>query len=309
MKTLHELSQEFAKKQPHQVDALTEEAPIMKRIPFDAASHAMWNNYEEVVDVQGAGFVEMNAPLPVVDAATKLTKVDLGILGGEIECPEDTAQMFGGKEKYFAKKIDKVLRKSGQTAEQRIIYDNFLRYALDKGKAIDAGGTSGGSYSLVAVRFVKGETCGLYSPEGFKQGTMLDVQPIAGGTLYKASGGTYQGVLVYGLRLKAYLGIQIANPNTVGAIVNIQKGKKPTEAMVDDLIAMVRGSSNGNTLLFCHERCKNLLNQYKGNSLQVGTKDKDIDRTFTHWNGVEIVTSYNFNDGTDAVVTGLPAYA
>ncbi len=303
MKTLHELSQHLAHKQPHQVDSLTEDAPILKRIPFEAASHPMWNNYEDVVDVQGAGWVNMNAPLPTVDASTRLVKVDLSILGGEIECPEDTAKMFGGKEKYFAKKIPKVLRTSGMTAEKAILYDNFLAYAKDHDKIIDAGATSGGTYSLIAVRFVSGETCGLYSPEGFKQGTMLDVQPISGGNLYKATSGTYAGVLVHGLRLKSYLGLQIANPHTVAAICNINSDNKPTEAMVDDLIATVRGSDSGHTMLFCHERCKNFLYSYKGNSLQVTNKDKDMNRMLTHWNGIEVVTSYNFNDGTDTIVT------
>ncbi|MFI3271237.1 MAG: hypothetical protein R3Y11_03900 [Pseudomonadota bacterium] len=303
MKTLHELSQELAKKQPHQVDSLTEEAPILKRIPFEASSHPLWNTYEDVVDVEGAGWVNMNAPLPTVDASTRLVKVDLSILGGEIECPEDTAQMFGGKEKYFAKKMPKVLRKSGMTAEKAILYNNFLAYAKDENKLINAGASTGGTYSLIAVRFVAGETCGLYSPEGFKQGTMLDTRPIAGGQLYKATSGTYAGVLVYGLRLKSYLGLQIANPNTVAAIVNINSSNKPTETMVDDLIAMVRGSDSGHTMLFCHERCKNMLYSYKGNSLQVTNKDKDMNRMLTHWNGVEVVTSYNFTDGEDTAIT------
>ena len=47
----------------------------------------------------------MNAPLPEVGASLGLKKIDLSIMGGEIECPEDTAKMFEGKEKYFARKM------------------------------------------------------------------------------------------------------------------------------------------------------------------------------------------------------------
>lgn len=81
---------------------------------------------------------------------------------------------------------------------------------------------------------------------------MLDVAPINGGNLYKSASKTYTGVLVYGMRLKGYFGYQIANPLTVGTIVNISKTKPPTAAMLDDLIAEVRGTSS-NTLLFIPE--------------------------------------------------------
>lgn len=278
------------------------QAPILDVIPFQEASHGLWNMYEDVMDVQGAGWVAMNAPLPGVDVTSQLRKVDLSILGGEVEVPEDTANMFGGREKYFARKLPKVLRRSGMDAEQRILYDNFRAWALDKGRATSAGATSGGTYSILAVRFYEGETCGLYSPECFKQGALLDTQPINGGDLYKAASGAYQGVLVYGLRIKAYLGMQIGNPNSVAAVVNINSSNIPTEAMIDDMLASVRASA-GSTYLFMHERARNLLMQYKSNALQISPGGRDFDRQITHWNGIEIVTSYNFMDGSEPIVT------
>lgn len=301
-KTLKELASEFARKQPQQVDGLTEEAPILGVIPFQEASHGLWNMYEDVEDVQGAGWVDMNAPLPAVDVISNLRKVDLSILGGEIEVPEDTANMFGGREKYFSRKMPKVLRRSGMAAEQRILYDNFRAWALDHGAATDAGATTGGGYTILAVRFVEGETCGLYSPECFKQGSLLDTQPINGGDLYKATAGAYQGVLVYGLRLKSYLGMQIGNPHSVAAVVNISRNNVPTESMIDDMLAAVRATP-GSTYLFMHERARNLLYRYKAGALQINAGGRDLDRQITHWNGIEILTSYNFQDGTEAIVS------
>lgn len=297
-KTLKELAAAFASRQPQQVDGLTEEAPILGIIPFHEASHGLWNMYEDVTEVQGAGWVAMNAPLPGVEVTSDLRKVDLSILGGEIEVPEDTANMFGGREKYFARKLPKVLRRSGMAAEQRIVYDNFRAWALDHGKATDAGATADGTYSIIAVRFSEGETCGLYSPECFKQGAVLDTQPINGGDLYKAHSGPHQGVLVYGLRLKAYLGVQIGDPRSVAAVVNISRDHVPTEAMIDDILAEVRATP-GSTYLFMHERTRNMLCRYKAGALQIGLGGRDLDRQITHWNGVEIVTSYNFMDGTE----------
>lgn len=301
-KTLKELSEKFAKKQPTQVDHLTEDAPVLGVIPFEQASHGLWNMYEEVDEITGAGWVEMNAPLPALDVAGNLRKVDLSILGGEIECPEDTANLFGGKEEYFARKLPKVIRKSGMSAEARILYDNFRAYSLKNKTALDAGSTTNDNYSILAVRFVSGETCGLYSPECFAQGSLLNTLPINGGNLYKATTGKYQGVLVHGVRLKSYLGLQIGNKNSVAAIVNINKSKVPTESMIDDSLAAIRATP-GTTYLFMHEKTRNLLFRYKASALQIVSGGKDLDRQITHWNGVEIITSYNFQDGTEKAVS------
>ncbi len=304
MTTLKELAVQFSKKQPKQVDALTEKAPILDVIPFEEASHGLWNAYEDLSTVQGAGFVELNAPLPQVTADADLKKVDLAIMGGEIEVPEDKARMFGGKEQYFARKTEAILRASGMAAEKKIVYDNFRAFALDHGKALSAGADTDDCYSIVAVRFEPSVTCGLYSPESFRRGSLLDQVPINNGGLYKNAA----GVLVYGMRLKGYFGIQIADPRSVAAIVNINAANVPTAAQVDDLLAMVRADA-ADTKLFLHMRCKNLLNRYKagdGNgagSLQTFAETRDLNRTFEAWNGIPLVTSYNLLEGAEAAVS------
>ncbi|EPR42723.1 hypothetical protein dsx2_2640 [Desulfovibrio sp. X2] len=304
--TLKDLAVNEAKKQAKQIDTLTEKAPILDVIPFSAASHGLWNAYEDMTNIVGAGFVDMNAALPSVSADSDLKKVDLGIMGGEIEVPEDKARMFGGKEKYFAKKMDAILRASGMSAEKAILYNNFRQFAIDKGKAVGASATAN-CYSILAVRFEPEVTCGLYSPEGFAmRNGLLDLMPINNGGLYKNS----SGVLVYGMRLKGYFGVQIADPRTVAAIVNIDSTHVPTPAQIDDILANVRADSR-DTKLFMHMRCKNFLNKYKGGdgttpgvgSLQTMPASKDLDRTFDAWNGIPIVTSYNFLDGTESAVT------
>lgn len=302
--TLKELSDHYAKKQPHMVDQITEEAPILSRIKFEAASHGLWNAYEESSEIKGAAMVEMNAPLPTVDTTSQLKKIDLSIWGGEIEVPEDKAQMFGGKEKYFSKKMPRILRQSGMSAERAIVYDNWRKYALDNKLVKSAGATSDGCYTILAVREVPGETIGLYSPEGWKQGAMFDISPINGGSLYKFQKGPHEGVLGYGMRLKAYFGYQIANKKTVAAIVNIKSAHLPTPGMIDDMLASVRATS-ASTKLFMHARVLGFLNEYKADKLRVETGAKDLDRSFTHWNGIEIVTSYNFDDGSEKKIANL----
>lgn len=296
--TFKELSVLYAKKQPKMVDNILEETPILEIIPFEEASHGLWNMYEEVTDITGAGFVEVDAPLPDIGVLTDLKKLDLSIMGGKMEVGEDKAKLFGGKEKYFAKKMPKILKQSGVDTEVAILYNNIRKYCLDNSLVTDATGTEDTCYTILVVRFEAGTTVGLYSADGFKQGAMLHTFPINGGNLYFNS----SGILVYGLRIKGYFGFQIASTKTVHAIVNIYSGKIPTEAMIDDAIAAVRGNP-GNTYLFMHHKCRNLLYGYKEDALKMGVKEKDMDRQIDKWNGIPIVCSYNFLDGTEEAET------
>lgn len=296
--TLQELSVEYAKKQPHQVEYLTEESPILARIKFEESSHPLWNVAEKVENIEGADFVEMNAPLPQMNVDSKLEKVDLGIMGGEIFVPEDKAESFGSKEKYFAKKMPVILKKAGNKTEQRIIYDNYLKYALDNGKAVSAGG-SGSLYSMIIVRNVPGENCGLYSPNGFKNGAMLDVKPINGGNLYKDE----RGVLGYGARVKGYFGMQLMNPKTISAIVNISDSKLPTIKQINE--QLVKAQANpANTAIYLHPMLKSWLeSEYKKEVLRVNNVDKGLNYQLSFWNEIPIVGSYNFLFGTETAVT------
>ena len=296
--TLKELSNFYAKKQPHQVEYLTEESPILDMMKWEKASHGLWNVYDEVSGINGASFVEMNTPLPKMSVDSKLKKVDLGIMGGEIEVPEDTAQMFSGSAAYFARKTPALLREAGNATEKKIIYDNFLRYAIDNENIIDAGGASGKLYSIICVRFIPGEVTGLYSPQGFKNGAMLDIKPINNGSLYHDK----DGVLVYGVRFKGYFGVQLANPKAVSAIVNVGSSNIPTADQLDDLLINAR-AKEGTTFMFMHPKTLSLLNKYKGELLRTANDDNGVNRSFDSWNKIKIITSYNFLDGAETKVT------
>lgn len=296
--TLRDLSARFATRQPDQVDWLTEETPVLDVIPFEEASHALWNVYDEVADVTGGGFVDMDAPLGSIDVGTRLKKVDLSILGARMFLPEDKAKAMGGRDAYFAKKLPKALRKLGVDAEKAIVYGNLRKYALDAGRLMDAGGQDDKGYSLLAVRFVPGETTGLYSSNTFRQGGILDVRSVGGGTLYEDE----RGVLGYGVRIKGYFGIQIANPETVAALVNITPDTPPTAMQVDNLLDMVRGGAG--TFLFCHRKVMSILAEAgKGAAFQMTASERNVDRRIAEWNGVPIVTSYNFADAAEATVS------
>lgn len=299
--TLQELAVHYAVKQPQQVEYLTEESPILASVKWEKASHGLWNVAEKVTDIKGADFVAMNAPLPKMGVSTKLEKVDLSIMGGEIFVPEDTAQQFGGKEKYIASKMPVLLKEAGNATEKRIIYDNFRQYAIDNGRVINAGATaddvSKGIYSMVVVHYIPGQVCGLYSPEGFKTGAMLDATPINNGGLYKEN-----DVLGYGVRLKGYFGIQLMNPKAVSTIVNIGDGKLPTKRQINQALIDAR-ANKANTKIFLHPTVLSWLGEeYKTEIMRIGNNDKGINTQLLYWNEIEMISSYNFLPGTETIV-------
>lgn len=295
--TLQEIAVYYAKKQPHQVEYLTEEAPILEQVNFEPASHGMWNAYEEVSGIQGVGFGDFDEPLTEVDVQSKINKVDLSILGGEMFVGEDKAAQFGGAAEYFSKKTPILLKNAGQVAEKNLIYKNVIPYAIDNGKAVSAGGASD-CFSMVAVRPVPGEVCGLYNPKGFTQGAMLDVKPINGGNRYKNS----KGILGYGITLKGYFGYLLANTKAVSAIVNITEDNLPTAKQITNMLLDVRADAK--TKIWCHPRLLRMLSEkYKVDIMRTAVADQNLNRMITAWNGVPFIESFNFEDGSESAYT------
>jgi hypothetical protein len=306
-----EVAIEYSDKQPKMVDQFLEDAPILEMIPFEETSHGLYNVYEELVDVQGAGLVDLDEALPVVNVDSKLASINLSVIGGEMYVGEDKAKQFGGPDAYFAKKQPAIMRKTGMDAEKSVLYNNLRAKAITSAgeHKISAGGSANTNYSIIAVKWVPGETTGLFDPNGFGRGYLMDVKALNGGTLSKFSTTTSDGRTVsingYGVRMKSYFGMQLANARYVSSIVNIDlvNDKLPTEAQLDDLITSVRGQTGGSTWLYMHPKVYTALFKYKGDSLELTVGDTDIRRSFMTWNGIPIITSYNFLQGTEANVS------
>jgi hypothetical protein len=296
MPTLRELSVEYAKKQPKQIDQLLEDAPILARLPFVEATHDMWNVYEELTEVEGASFIDLDAPLPNMSTKSELRQINLKSMGGKITVAEDKARLFGGPEAYFDKNMPAIMKKTGQTTETAILYDNFRKYAVDKhstfGLLQNAGGTTGTGYTILAVRLDPGgENTGLYSPKSFNAGALLSWEDINGGNLYDIGG----GVLGYGGRIKNYFGWQIASHQTIQAIVNVQKDKLPTETQLADALLGVK--QNSSTYLMMHPAVLNWLGiKLKKELIRMTVNENGINYFVVDFNGVPCITSYNFKN-------------
>lgn len=303
----------MAKKQSVMIDAVTEEAPMLAQIPMQEASHGLRNVYEELKDVDGAQLLNLDDELPSVGCDGTLGYQDLSVLGGIIRVGEDKAKKFGSAVDYFATKMPSILRQTGADTETSLIYNNIRPYASANSKEQDAGGTTATSqYSMVCVKWVPGETIGLYDADGFGDGKVFDIMPVNGGNVYEYTDSDDVNKLVYGQRIKAYFALQLANTRNVSSIVNIEltadattdTGYKalPTEAQINKMIRDARGNP-ANTFIYCHPSVLDALGAYKGAALQMTPVDGDYSTVLATWNGIKFITSYNFKDGTEAVVS------
>lgn len=302
MNTLANIAAFYAKKQDLLVDALTEESPILKSCRWTAASHKMWNVAEVLTDVKGAGFVNMNAPLPAGGVSTGTKKVDLSVMGAQIEVPRDTADMYGGAATYFAKHEKHILAQAGNATEKTLYYDNWLRYALDNKNFINAGGTGTGTSSIVAITFNEASNVGLYDPTCFDQGTLLQTTALNNGSLYTLNQAPYAGTNGYGVELRGRFGWQLLDPRYVAAIVNIQENHYPSAEQIDTLLSMCRATT-GKTYIYCAEMTKVMsINPHKKDRV-IQMNDKNIDTGVEAWGAVPIITSYNIGYKNEVAVS------
>jgi len=302
----------MAKKQAAEIDAVTEEAPILAMLPMQPASHGLRNVYEELKEVDGAQLVNLDDELPDIGSEGTLGYQDLSVLGGVIRVGEDKAKKMGGAAAYFAKKMPTILRQTGADTERSLIYNTIRPYAKANGREQTAGGTTSSTqYSMACVKWVEGETSGLYDANGFGNGKVFDMLPLNGGNAYEFTDDDSKKKVGYGERIKAYFSVQLANPRNVSSIVNIEltadgstdTGFKalPTEAQINKMIRDARGNS-ANTFIYCHPAVLDALGVYKATALHMSTSEGEYNTRIATWNGIRIVDSYNFDDGTEAVV-------
>ena len=312
--TLAQLAVGRARTFTEQVDNITENAPIVRTIPFVASSDQLWDVASELV-MAGSPVqrVDLNAPLPEIGMAEAMTQTQLNIFGAKMFVPEDRAKLEGGPDRYFAKNRRALERQTGMDIERAYIYNAWLPFAKAQYAAghrdcmQDAGGEGANNHSLLVLRFDETNMAGLYSPLCFNRNTFLDMTPINGGQLYENtdSDSRFYRVLGYGLRMKTWLGMRMLSHRNVGAVVNIDlKAETPlTPEMVENAMLAARVGEAGRSMLVCHPRVRLALAAIgKTRYMQAAYGERNVDMRVDTWDGVPIVTSYNFLDGGETRV-------
>jgi hypothetical protein len=307
-KIFREIAIAKASKQARLIDAITEESPILANMPMEPASNGLQNVYEKVLDITAAQLVDLDGELPTVDMNTKLVQDDLSVIGGTMYVGIDKAKKMGGASAYFGKKLPSIMMATSAQTETSLIYNNFRKFAIDNGKVTDIGGSSAKNFSIVVVKWVPGEMTGLYDAQGFGNGKVLETIPLSGGNPFKKDftlNGATKNLTVYGADFKTYFGVQLANERYCSAMVNIDidstTQKIPTEEQISNMLHQARANGS-NTIIYMHPRLKTWLMKFKTSHLQMNVTDKNFDRMIDLWDGIPIVSSFNFYDGVEANV-------
>ena len=315
-----EVAIQRSEKQPDLVDYVLEEAPILGMMPMQPTTSGLSHQYEVLMDADAASFVDLDQELPSINAETRVENTKVGLLGGEIEVGEDKINELGiSAADYFARKMPHILKHTGARTEQAMLY-NFLRARAIQAyndselthkseHLMSAGGNSGTNYSIIFVKWEMDNMYGLYNPSGFGNGMLFDMQAINGGSLYHTKASASK-VLGYGLRIKSHFGLLAGNPRNVAVIANIDISDAvdtnwdlPTAYQMDDAVAAIRGAMGGNTMMLMHPKAKTALGKYKTEKIELTTADQNLRFTVDAWNGIPMLSSYNFKKGDEPNVT------
>lgn len=318
--TLQQVALSYSKTQQMLINSFMKELEFLKTVPFMPATHGLFNQYEEVSGVSGASFREFDAPNAVMDISTIMKQEKLGVLAGEMSVSEEKAVLIanntkdGGKaaEIYFAKRTPVVLNDAGKATERHFIYEHLYKKAWaynkfvgsDKSKRtiINAGGTGSTNYSIMAIRQNKEENCGLVSPVGENNDEVMVMDWLNGGERHKLTTGADAGKIGYEATWKAFLGYQVARPDSLGMIVNIDidNSHDVTAAMIDDLLDRIEANPS-DTVLVMSRGMKTHIGQFKYEKLRTVLADDKIRNVIQEWNDIPIIGTNTMLRGTESL--------
>ena len=312
--TIVDLNVHLAQKQQLPVAALIEKNPIIASIPMKPASHGIYNVYSKTLDIQTAQEVDYDAELPTVGISFDLGQTRLGKIGGKLPIPMDAAMNMGGWQKYVDDRMPSIIGKSGNENEAKIYYSGFLKYALANKRVISAGGkTSDKQFSMVAVHYDRASTVGLYNPNTYQNGSgkLFTQLMLNGGNVHELE---VEGKKCLGKMLAVFMefGLQLADPDAVNAIVNIEPAPDtnnadkiaglPTAMQINDMLAAVRADTAA-TVIYAHPVLVNYLAiKYNLDKRSVTDATTGVSYNLTEWNGVPLIGSYNISWGKESVI-------
>lgn len=322
--TMQEVAKSYEKKQAKLIEHVTKSAPFLKAMPTIMSTHGLKNQYEEVTNLQGSDFREFDSPYPEMDVSTVLREARIGLIGGKLDVSEERAIALTGitdgaraAATYFDKRKGIILNDSGKKTEKHLIYNHIYKAVIDFNKNLsssektvfDAGGESG-LYSVLAIRMEKEGNCGILSPwkkNGGNSGEeLIKMDWTDGGNRHTLIGGSNNGKMGYSVTFDGGLGFQIAMPERVGAIFNLEASG--SHALTVQLLANLLSSieaDEGDTFLVMNRFLFDSMVGMKWPQVQLANGERALDTRFNRFNGIDIIATSNMLRGAETKVTGI----
>jgi len=299
--TFYKFAVNSAPQQIKIIDTINEEAPIVSEIPVLPTSSGMQHSYQKITATTGPGLVELDGALTTISADTKLETINLSIFGGVMKKGVDTVAILGGKSKAFANELMIASKSFAQELEKSVLYNSLRTYSINNGNYIKAGGSASVNRSIICVTWSEGEINGLYNPEFYGAGKVLDVIDLTPSAPVLNQN---TSALEWQYAVKGNFGMQLANESLVSSIVNIDTTNAPNlflASMIDEVIVNARARGK-NSMLIMHPTMASYLSTFK-TTQYYSVLDSEINRLVAFWNGVRIVESYNMLNKTETTVS------
>jgi hypothetical protein len=264
------------------------------------ASTEVQNVYQRLKAVTGGNLRAIDAPANMTSADFDLARTDMSIIDGRIEVGADTVEILGGKEVAFGNQAPAIIKETMKNVEVGMIYDNLRAFAIANGNYSLAGGTANTNYSMFCVTWGQGENIGLTSPSMMNSGKTFTFQDRFGGSAYDKTLDNGDKIEVYGRQFKTLFGLQLNNEDKLSAICNIDiaNAKIPSLEQLDDMVLNARAGAN--SAIYMHPRVSQLIGrEYKYNKMQLFNESTGIIKEVDSYEGIPIVTSWNFLNGTE----------
>lgn len=275
------------------IDNFTSNAPILKGLPFEQASHDRHHVYGRLMDASSMQVIDFDGTLPSMQTDSQLESVNLTPFGGKFEFGEDRMRhTHTNPETFLASQVQPVLRKTGMNLEESLYVQNFLTKTIAYGTAWSSNpsAAAGNTYgTMVAVTWEPGEMTGLYSPLAYGKGESFGKLFETEWTNNKARHTLPNGIVGYAATVKIFLGILLANKQKIASLVNIIG--TPTASQLAALANAVQ--ANGSTRIYCSAALKTSIaamyaQSQQGNGLVAVTSAGEVSVL-----GVPLVTSSN----------------
>lgn len=296
------------------IDHLAKESGILRTGLAIPANEGVLHKHKKVISVASFSTVNPGASTTDQTIEQELTQTDLKIIRAMQSEPQDIVDNYkGGKAKFFRDQLFGFVEGFGQQASKQLIYGNnsvfgsvdaplgFHQIAKANSKVIQMAGDSAYRTSIFAVKY-NPAYCGiLFNPNhgGAGKNRFLRIQPMNGGNVTAEVTNVSTGAkkLVYQFEYSGYLSFLSGTEYDVAAITQIQNADndKPTAAGLDELVDMVKGTSQ-NTFLYASRLGRRLVRELKNSKLEMGVMEKNYDTRIDFWEGIPFVIDENISN-------------
>ena len=291
------------------IDHLTKDSGILRTAIAKPSSNGLWHKFKKREALPAYSIVAPGGAYSRTSLNSDVLQLALVNIGSMQSEPADIVDEYdGGARQYFKDEEPSYLEGYGQKASQIIIYGNNSTFGdvnaplglhqIAKANTVSqqAGGASGSTTSIFAVRWSRQNCSLLYNKNQVMNGKFVNIEVLNNGMKVLAkTNGADTLTPEYQVLYNVYLSLYSSSVYDINAITQIDATHKPTVAYMNQLLDDVKASST-DTVLYVNRRARRYLMDLKNTQLVTNVTDKDYDVLVDKWNGITLILDENISD-------------